>query len=116
MDKERMDNLCLSLKGTSQDIKWEDHLCYLVAEKMFCITNLEGDFKASLKVNPKDFSELVSRMGIDQAGYMAKGQWISITDPDSLSNEEWDKLIKDSYQLIFQKLTKKKQAEIIVLD
>ena len=65
MDLDKLRDLCLSFPGVTEGIKWEDHLCFMVGEKMFCITSVDGAWQgASLKVTPEDFDELTVLPGI----------------------------------------------------
>lgn len=42
MDTEKLRSICLSFPGATEGIKW-DHLCFMVAEKIFLITGFEDD-------------------------------------------------------------------------
>jgi hypothetical protein len=35
MNSEDLQGICEKLKGVTEDIKWEDHLCFNVGKKMF---------------------------------------------------------------------------------
>ena len=98
---------CLSLPHVTEDVKWGDNLCFLLAEKLFCITDLEGEFKCSFKVKNEEFFELTEREGIIQAPYFAKAQWVSVNNPQSLTKKEWEHYLKQSYDLVKSKLPKK---------
>jgi hypothetical protein len=41
MDIENLRNLCLSLPGTSEGVKYGDQLCFMVLGKVFCSSNLK---------------------------------------------------------------------------
>jgi predicted DNA-binding protein (MmcQ/YjbR family) len=55
MNAAGLEKLCLSLKGTTTDVKWGADLCYSVGEKMYCVTGLEGPFSASFKTTAELF-------------------------------------------------------------
>jgi hypothetical protein len=38
MQIEDLQKICKSFHGVTEDIKWENHLCFNVGEKMFLIT------------------------------------------------------------------------------
>lgn len=97
--------MCLSFPGTTEGIKWEDHICFMVAEKLFCITGAEGG--VSLKTTPEQFDELTERTGIVPTPYMARNKWVTIQQWHTLSISEWNYYIKNSYLLIFGKLPKR---------
>lgn len=112
MDIEILRQICLALPGTSEDIKWDNDLCFLVGKKMFCVTSLSGDFKASLKCDPIKFQELLLKPGVIPAPYLARAGWISLDSNTSFSKKEWQDLIETSYRLIFDKLTSKEKTKI----
>ena len=105
MNLDKLREMCLSFPGATEGIKWEDHICFMVAEKMFCITSEAGG--ASLKVTPDDFDELIERDGITPQAYMAHNKWVNISDFKKLKDKEWNQYVTGSYELITSKLTKK---------
>ena len=110
MDLDKLRELCMSFPGAAEGIKWEDHICFMVAEKMFCITGESGG--ASIKVTPEDFEELTQRDGIVPTPYMARNMWVSIQEFNKLKSKEWDKYVRQSYDLIRSKLPKKIQKDL----
>jgi predicted DNA-binding protein (MmcQ/YjbR family) len=104
MKSEFIRDICLQLPGVREDIKWGHDLCFLVGEKMFCVTGIEGDFGVSIKVKDDEFDELTARHGIIPAPYLARYKWIYLNDPDSLSNREWKHYLTQSYELVKSKL------------
>ena len=109
MDIESFRAYCLSLPGTTEDLKWGEHLCFMVHEKIYVITSLE-DNRASFKCNPEDFNELIARDGIRQAPHLAKGHWVQIDQLDVLNQKELKERIAGSRALVISKLPKKTQA------
>ena len=51
MNTEKLRSYCLGFPGATEGIKWEDHLCFMVAEKMFLITGMSDTDNVSIKVN-----------------------------------------------------------------
>lgn len=116
MNIEDVQSFCLSLKGTSEDIKWDTNLTFLVSDKIFAMTSLDTTpTRLSIKVDQEVFSDLLESDNRIQAPYLAKGQWINIIDISLEREKEMLDLIEKSYALIKAKLTKKKQAEIDAL-
>ena len=113
MNIELLREFCLSLPYVTEDVKWGNDLCFLIGEKMFCVTCLEGSFGVSLKVNEDEFDKLTGLPGIVPAPYLARYKWISIQQPDQLTPSEWEHYIKQSYELIKSRLPKRviKQIE-----
>lgn len=108
MDIELLRKTCLNQKGATEDIKWGSDLCFCVGAKMFCVTGVESpEFSASLKVQKEEFDELIERPGISPAPYVARYKWILVEGSESLTKSEWQHFIKQSYQLVHDKLPKK---------
>lgn len=105
MTLDSLRDLCMSMPGATEGIKWEDHICFMAGEKMFCITGEHGG--ASIKVTPEDFDELIEREGITPQAYMARNKWVRIETFGTLKQKEWEHYIKQSYTLIASKLSKK---------
>ncbi|WP_242928054.1 MmcQ/YjbR family DNA-binding protein [Pontibacter vulgaris] len=112
MHIENLREICLSLPGVSEDVKWGADLCFLIGGKMFCVTNLEGTPTVSFKVQDEEFEALTVSESIIPAPYMARNKWVQVQDWDRLTNQEWDHYVKQSYSLVKTKLTKKLQNEI----
>lgn len=103
---------CLSLKGVTEDVKWDNDLCFLVGGKMFCVTNLDGESRISFKVPDAAFDELIATEDIIPAPYMARNKWIQVHGWDRFADAEWQTYVKQSYGIVKGKLTKKLQKEI----
>lgn len=111
MDIESFREWCLQLPGTTEGIKWEEHLCFMVEEKIFVLMDLAPPHALALKVDPNNFDALVAREGIKQAGHMAKRQWIRIGSLELLSEQELKDQVMQSRALVIAKLAKKQQAK-----
>ena len=46
------------------------------------------------------------------APYMARAKWVLVTDPSKLNKKEWERYVKQSYELIKIKLTKKLREKL----
>lgn len=113
---EEIREFCLSLKGTTEDIKWGHHLCFNVGDKMFLITSPdESPVSASFKTSDELFVTISEKPGCKPSPYMARYKWIFIDDISRLSLNEWKKILILSHQLIAEKLTKKLQKELGLL-
>lgn len=113
MDIESFREYCLSLPGTTEDVKWGDHLCFLVENKIFIMCSLEPPHSFSFKIEPGDFDELVQRTGVSQAPYSAKRQWALADSLEVFSDAELRAWVENSRKLVIQKLTKKLQAKYL---
>ena len=112
MKGEFIRNICLDFPDVKEDIKWGHDLCFLINDKMFCVTGIEGDFGVSLKVKDSEFDELISREGIIPAPYLARYKWIYVSNPTCFTAKEWNHYLKQSYDLINSKAGKGKKKII----
>ena len=106
---------CRSLPHTTEDVQWEHNLLFRIAGKIYCIANLEPGMsptKISFKCTPETFAELVEIEGIVPAPYMARNHWVSLTEMNALRQAEIKELIRNSYELVLEKLPKKTQAAL----
>lgn len=79
---------------------------------MFTVCDLEGS-KLSFKCTPDEFQELILFDGIAPADYVARYHWVTVHKPTALRNSELKRLIKDSYQMVFEKLPKKVREKLL---
>ena len=107
MNIEELREFCLSLPDVTEDIKWEEHLVFSVAGKIFCLTGLEPPMQVALKVPEEQFDDLTQGGEIIQASHFARRQWVTILVETRLSRAEWEQYISQSYNLIKSKLPKK---------
>ena len=106
MNIEQLREFCLSLPHTTEDVKWGNDLCFSVGAKMFAVTGVDSTGSVSFKCTPEKFAELTERDGIIPAHYVARYHWVTVEDADALTNKELKDLIRNSYDLVFQKLPK----------
>lgn len=96
------------MPGVTEDVKWGNDLCFSVGEKMFTVTGIDdGEGSISLKTTPEKFAELTERPKIRPAHYVARYHWVTIDDPAAIPADELRQLIRESYQLVFDKLPAK---------
>ncbi len=80
MNIEEIRLFCLSLKGVTESFPFnETVLVFKVMNKMFCLTDLDGDFSLVLKNTPEKNSELREEYpDIIGAFHMNKKHWSSL--------------------------------------
>lgn len=103
-------SFCLSLPHATEKIQWTHNLLFCVGGKMFCIANLEPGLSPTrilFKCTPEKFAELIEIEGIIPAPYMARNHWVAFTEMDALRQLEIKELIKASYHLVYEKLSRK---------
>jgi predicted DNA-binding protein (MmcQ/YjbR family) len=113
MKIEEIQSFCRSLPGVTENIKWENHLCFNLSDKMFFVLGLDSSpTTSSFKADDEEFEELSSREGCMPAPYLARYKWIHVDDLDRLGRKEWERLIRKSYELVRDKLPKKKLKDL----
>jgi predicted DNA-binding protein (MmcQ/YjbR family) len=112
MNIDFVQQFCSSLKGVTEDVKWDNDLCFSVGGKMFCVTSMDPPFKVAFKVPDDIFDELSQEDGFIPAPYMARAKWVLVTKPGLLKKKDWENYIRGSYDLITAKLTNKLKKEL----
>jgi predicted DNA-binding protein (MmcQ/YjbR family) len=114
MNFELAKDLCRSFPGCTEDIKWGADLVFSVGGKMFAVTGNERPATGmSFKADDDRFLELTDRPGIIPAPYLARAKWVHVSKDAALTDKEAAELLRRSYELVFGKLTKKLQQEIL---
>ncbi len=114
MNIEEFRSYCLSLNGTTEGLPFDEKtLVFKVMGKIFALTNIDLFEQVNIKCDPEKAIELREQYEDVIPGYhMNKNHWNSIR----LNNTIEDKIIygwvKDSYDLIVLKLTKKQREEL----
>lgn len=114
MDTESVRAYCLSFPHATENVQWGNDLVFKIAGKMFAVMTLDAPSKyvMSFKCTEEKFNELIEQDGIDPAPYMARNKWAALGRFDVLSDRELKELLRNSYQLVHDKLPKKVQAEL----
>jgi len=113
MDIEAIRQNCLRLPHTTEIVQWGADLCFKVGGKLFLVAAMEMvPQRVSFKCTPESFAELCERPGIIPAPYMARAQWVSLERLNALPDAELRDLIAESYRLVWERLPKKRRAEL----
>ena len=114
MNIEELRAYCLSLKGVTEDFPFDENtLVFKVVGKMFCLTDLEGDFSINIKNEPEKNIELREEYPAIKPGYhMSKIHWNTIEIDGSMADDVIKNLIDESYDLVVMKLTKQEQQKL----
>ncbi|MEE1885206.1 MmcQ/YjbR family DNA-binding protein [Pedobacter flavus] len=113
MDIEEIRDFCLSLKGSTEDLKWGGVLCFTVENKIFLLYALDSPNLINVKIDPEYFDEEVAKPGISQAFHMAKRHWISIHEFERLPENDLKSYILNSRSLVIKKLSKAIQQKYL---
>ena len=113
MRLERLKSFALALPQTKVVSQWGG-LVFKVVEKVFFMISLDGETINGVifKCTPAEFAELTEIDGVAQAPYFAKRMWVCVEDLAALPEQELNKRIRHSYDLIAAKLPKKVQATL----
>ena len=114
MNIEEFRDYCLSLKGTSESLPFDEKtLVFKVMGKMFALTNIDLFERINIKCDPEKAIELREQYEDVIPGYhMSKVHWNTVILNNNLDDKQVFEWVKDSYNLIVSKLTKKQKAEL----
>lgn len=113
MTIETLQLICKRYPGVTEDIKWEDHLCFNIGGKMFLITSPDSvPCTASIKVADDKFDEISGMEGFMPAPYLARYKWVHLDDIDRLSNKQWEAFIDTAYNLVASRLPAKVRRQL----
>ncbi len=115
MNIEELREYCLSKKGATECFPFDEvTLVFKIGEKMFALTNLDGDLSINLKCDPEKAIELREKYPTVKPGYhMNKKLWNTVEMDDTVKDSLIKEWIDDSYQLVFDSLTKKVKIQIL---
>lgn len=118
MNIETLRDYCLSKKGTTESFPFgEDTLVFKVMNKMYALTNLDGDLSVNLKCDPEIAIGLREEYSFVVPGYhMNKQHWNTIYIDDTIADLLIKAWIDQSYNLIVKSLPKKVQHELTLLE
>ena len=109
MNIEDIRAYCLSKKATTDGFPFDEvTLVFKVHNKMFALTNLDGDLSINLKCDPE--RALVLREEhpeIIPGWHMNKRLWNTVDLQGTLSDKFIEELIDHSYDLVYMSLPKK---------
>jgi predicted DNA-binding protein (MmcQ/YjbR family) len=82
---------------------------------MYAVVALEpGGQWLGFKCTPEDFTDLIERPGIIPAPYWAQEHWVSLETSEALSRMGVERLLRQTYSLVFAKLPKKVKASLLL--
>lgn len=115
MTKEDFRKFCLSFNGVSEEFPFDDEttLAFKVMDKIFAITNVDTYEGINLKCDPVKAAMLRDLYNEVQPGqHMDKRHWNTIVPEGELDDELIEEWIKDSYNLVVEELSRKKQKKL----
>jgi predicted DNA-binding protein (MmcQ/YjbR family) len=113
MNVEEIQSICRQMTAVTEDIKWEHDLVFSIGGKMFCVVGLDqSPTSASFKVSDEEFEEICNWPGFKPAPYVAKYKWVWIEDINKMKRKDWEKYLKQSYNLVKDKLPAKLKKQL----
>ncbi len=114
MDIESVRAHCLSFPHATEVVLWGNDLVFKIGGKMFAVIGLDSasDHCLSFKCAPEKFAELVERHAIVPAPYVARYHWVALEQFNALSEKELKSLLRNAYDLVFEKLPKKLKSQL----
>ena len=114
MGIEQVRVYCLSFPHATENVQWGNDLVFKIAGKMFAVVVLESASKycLSFKCSEEKFNELIEEDGVDPAPYSARYHWVALERFNASSEKELKTLLRNSYDLVFEKLPKKLKTEL----
>jgi predicted DNA-binding protein (MmcQ/YjbR family) len=114
MDIDWVRKTCLAFPSVTEQIQWGYDLVFKVGGKMFAVAPTEpARVCLSFKCSDESFAELTERPQIIPAPYMARAKWIALETPQAIDRRELSELLRSSYDLVFAKIPKRLQAELL---
>ncbi|MFV5684334.1 MmcQ/YjbR family DNA-binding protein [Flavobacterium sp. GB2R13] len=81
--------------------------------KMFCVVGLDqSPTTASFKVKDQEFEEISNWLSFKPAPYVVRYKWVLIEDINKMKKFDWKKYIKQSYNLVKDKLPAKLRKQL----
>jgi predicted DNA-binding protein (MmcQ/YjbR family) len=112
---EKLRRLCLAYPGATEQIQWGADLVFKVGGRMFAVaaTDPAASHRLSFKCTDEGFAELLEYEGIVPAPYLARARWVALQRFDALTDRELEARLRDAYDAVFARLTKRDQAKIV---
>ncbi len=115
MTREEFDAFCRGLKSTTHVVQWGGASVWKVGGKIFAICSHWGpgeQQKISFKCSDLSAQILCELPGIGPAPYLARSKWVQVKTTEALSAEDMQHYISIAHDIIAQKLTRAKRAEL----
>lgn len=116
MNIEELQTIILSYPAVTEDVKWQNDLCFSVGTKMFAVIGLhQSPTTATFKVPEEEFEVFSQREGFKPAPYLARYNWVYVDDLNRMTKKEWEHYTRQSYELVKLKLSPKLKKQFNLL-
>jgi predicted DNA-binding protein (MmcQ/YjbR family) len=114
MTPRQIDAYCGKLPAAKRSVQWEGVIVFKVGGKMFCLIAPEDHSvgRISFKSAPEHYDALSRSPGFRPAPYLARAKWVSVDDPNALTDVEMKAYLRRAHAVIAAALPRKKQAEL----
>lgn len=114
MNIEELREYCLSKSGVTECLPFDEvTLVFKIADKMFLLTSLDGDFSINLKNTPDKVVELKEEYPTVLPGYhMNKKYWVTVQVDGSIPDSLLYQWVDESYLEVASKLPLKVRREL----
>ena len=115
MNIDEIREYCLSKESVTESFPFDEvTLVFKVLNKMFLLTNLDGNLSINVKCNPEKALELRASYPdtVLPAFHMNKKHWNTIIMNSIMEDEKIKQWIDHSYELVVSKMSKKQRANI----
>lgn len=118
MNIEEFRDYCLSFKGTTEDMPFDDRvLVFKVMGKMFVLTDIETFESINVKCDPEVAIELREKYASVIEGYhMHKKYWNTILLDGELTDTQLKHWINHSYEQVVAKMPKRLREELKMME
>jgi predicted DNA-binding protein (MmcQ/YjbR family) len=104
MDATAIRQYCLSFPHATENLQWEDELCFKVGGKIFAMLGLDSlPQRMCFKCTPETFAELCELDDVRPAPYVGRYQWVVLDRLDALPDENLQDFIQQSYRMVRSK-------------
>jgi predicted DNA-binding protein (MmcQ/YjbR family) len=105
MNFDALRALCLSLPHATENLQWEEELCFKVRGKIFAMVSLASvPQRLIFKCDPEEFLELVEREGAVPAPYVGRYKWVMLESLGVLTSSEIESCVRKSYAMVAAKV------------
>lgn len=111
MDADWIRKYCLSFPQATENLQWEDELCFKVGGKIFVMLGLDSvPQRLCFKCSPEKFAELCEIEDIGPAPYVGRYKWVMLHRLDALGDRELEDCIRQSYEMVASKAKVRKKS------
>lgn len=101
MNADAIRKYCMSFPHATENLQWEDDLCFKIRGKIFAILALDSvPQKMCFKCTSEKFAELCEVEDIRPAPYVGRYKWVMLDRLDAVGDKELQDLIRQSYEMV----------------